>query len=163
MTAEAAGANSGGGTFESEYHDGKFHEDSAEGGGEVQVDLSCVSDGYFGVVANSDARLKLQVIKDEDTYTYDVVMGKTQIFPLQCGNGSYTIKVMKNISGNSYYELYVTSADVKLDDPLAPYIRPNTYADYSKDSDCVKKAADLAEESGERAASSSQGLRLHMR
>ena len=55
---------------------------------------------------------------------------------------------IQNISGNSYYELYVTSADVKLDDPLDPYIRPNTYADYSKDSDCVKKAAKMAEESG---------------
>ena len=140
--------NSGGGTFESEYHDAEFHEDSAEGGDEVQVDLSCVSDGYFGVVANSDARLKLQVIKGDETYTYDVEQGSEQIFPLQCGDGTYTIKVMKNISGTSYYELYVTSADVKLDDPLDPYLRPNTYADYSEDSDCVKQAAKMAAESG---------------
>ena len=61
------GENSSGGTFESEYHDAEFHEDSAEGAGEVQVDLSCVSDGYFGVVAKSDSRLKLQVIKDDET------------------------------------------------------------------------------------------------
>jgi len=142
------GENSSGGTFESEYHDAEFHEDSAEGAGEVQVDLSCVSDGYFGVVAKSDSRLKLQVIKDDETYTYDIEQGSEQIFPLQCGDGTYNIKVMKNISGNSYYELYVTSADVKLDDPLAPYLRPNVYADYSKDSDCVKKAAEMAKESG---------------
>lgn len=140
--------NSSGGTFESEYHDAEFHEDSAEGAGEVQVDLSCVSDGYFGVVAKSDSRLKLQVIKDDETYTYDIEQGSEQIFPLQCGDGTYNIKVMKNISGNSYYELYVTSADVKLDDPLAPYLRPNVYADYSKDSDCVKTAAKMAGESG---------------
>ena len=144
----SGGGENGGGTFESEYHDAKFHEDSAEGNGEVQVDLSCVSDGYFGVVANSDARLKLQVFKDDETYTYDVEQGSEQIFPLQCGDGTYTIKVMKNTSGNSYYELYVTSADVKLDDSLGPYLRPNVYADYSEDSECVKTAAKMAGESG---------------
>ena len=143
----SGGGESGGGTFESEYHDAEFHEDSAEGGGEVQVDLSCVSDGYFGVVANSDARLKLQVFKDDETYTYDIEQGVEQIFPLQCGDGTYTIKVMKNTSGNSYYELYVTTAEVKLDDPLDPYLRPNVYADYSEDSDCVKTASKMGEES----------------
>lgn len=142
------GDKSGGGTFETEYHDAAFHEDSAEGDSEVQVDLSCVSEGYFGVVANSDARLKLQVFKDSETYTYDIEQGTDQIFPLQCGDGTYTIKVMKNVGGSSYYELYVTTADVKLDDPLDPYLRPNAYADYSESSDCVKKAAEMAESSG---------------
>ena len=142
------GDKSGGGTFETEYHDAAFHEDNAEGDSEVQVDLSCVSEGYFGVVANSDARLKLQVFKDSETYTYDIEQGTDQIFPLQCGDGTYTIKVMKNVGGSSYYELYVTTADVKLDDPFDPYLRPNAYADYSESSDCVKKAAEMAEESG---------------
>ena len=146
---ESGGADGGNaGSFKPKYHDAEFHEDSAEGNGEVQVDLSCVSDGYFGVVANSDARLKLQVFKDDETYTYDVEQGREQIFPLQCGDGTYTIKVMKNTSGNSYYELYVTSADVKLDDPLDPFLRPNAYADYSEDSECVKTAAKMAGESG---------------
>lgn len=151
----ASGGDGGGGeggsdagSFEPEYHDAEFHEDDAEGEGEVQVDLSCVSKGYFGVVAKSDARLKLQVLKDDETYTYDIEQGVEQIFPLQCGDGTYTIKVMENVSGNSYYELYVTSADVKLDDPLDPYLRPNVYADYSKDSNCVKTAAKMAGESG---------------
>lgn len=34
------GDKSGGGTFETEYHDAAFHEDNAEGDSEVQVDLS---------------------------------------------------------------------------------------------------------------------------
>jgi transglutaminase-like putative cysteine protease len=99
-------------------------------------------------VANSDARLKLQVIKDSETYTYDIEQGTDQIFPLQCGDGTYTIKVMKNVGGSSYYELYVTTADVKLDDPLDPYLRPNAYADYSESSDCVKKAAEISAKAG---------------
>ena len=144
--ASSGGGNSdGGGDFESEYHDAEFHEDSTEGGGDVQVDLSCVSDGYFGVLANSDTRLKLQVFKDDDTFTYDLESGVPQIFPLQSGDGTYTIKVMENVSGNSYYEKYSTSASVTLNDEFAPFVRPNAYADYSEDSDCVKEASKLAE------------------
>ena len=140
--ASAAEGSEGG--FDAKYHGAKFHEDSAQGGGGVQVDLSCTSDGYFGVLANSSAKLKLQVIKDADTYTYDLPNGEPQIFPFQCGDGTYTIKVMENVSGNSYYELYTTSASVALKSPFSPYVRPNAYADYSKSSDCVKEAEKMA-------------------
>ena len=150
-SSSASSDGSGGsseGDFEAEYHDAEYHEDSATGDSEVQVDLSCVSDGYFGVLADSDAKLKLQVFKDDETYTYDIEQGTPQLFPLQCGDGSYTIKVMKNVSGNSYYELYSTDVSVTLNDPLDPYVRPNAYADYSEDSDCVKEAAKMAEGCG---------------
>ena len=144
----AAASSSGGGDekgdFEAEFHDAEYHEDETNGNGEVQVDLSCVSDGYFGVFAESDARLKLQVFHGDDTFTYDVEQGIPQIFPLQCGDGDYTIKVMKNVSGNNYYELYVTNVSVTLNDPNAPYVRPNAYADYDENSDCVKEAAKMA-------------------
>ena len=143
--ADSAGADSaGGGSFDAEYHDASFSEDSAEGNSEAKVDFSHTSDGYFGVLANSDSRLKLQVFKDSDTFTYDVEQGKPQIFPLQGGDGSYTIKVMKNVSGTSYYELYSTSTSVTLNDSKAPYVRPNVYANYSKDSECIKKASQMA-------------------
>ena len=141
-TAKAADKEDG---FETpKFRKATFNKSKAEGNEEVQVDLSSVSSGYIALVCNSDARVKLQVIKDEDTYTYDVVMGKTQIFPLQCGNGSYTIKVMKNIEDNKYFELYKCEANVKLKDKLGPYLRPNQYADYTEKSECVKEAADLA-------------------
>ena len=146
--ASSGGAASDGGEpgdFEAEYHDAEYHEDSATGNGEVQVDLSCANDGYFGVYAESDAKLKLQVFKGDETFTYDVEQGTSQLFPLQCGDGNYTIKVMKNISGNQYYELYSTNVDVSLSDPHAPYVRPNAYADYDESSDCVKEAAKMAE------------------
>ena len=141
MNSEGKAAES---SFDAEYHEAKYHEDSAQGNSEVQVDLSCVSEGYFGLLANGSSKLKLQVFKDDETFTYDVENGIPQLFPLQCGDGTYTIKVMENISGNQYYELYSTSASVTLEDPLAPYVRPNAYADYDENSDCVKEAAKMA-------------------
>ena len=132
------------GSFDAEYHDAEYHDDSTQGNGEVQVDLSCSSEGYFGLLANSSSKLKLQVFKGDETFTYDVENGTPQLFPFQCGDGTYTIKVMENAGGNQYYELYSTSASVTLEDPNAPYVRPNAYADYTEDSDCVKEAAKMA-------------------
>lgn len=128
------------------FRSASYDKGSAIGNGEASVDLSHTQEGYIGVVVNSDTRIKLQIIKGKETYTYDVEIGKPQIFPLQLGDGAYTIKVMKNVEGNTYYELYKCNADVKLKDKFQPFTRPNQYADYSKKSECVKQAAKLAKE-----------------
>ncbi len=140
----SGGESSGGGGFKAEYRPATFHEDKAEGSGGTKVDLSATHEGYFGVLCNSDSKLKLQVFKDSDTFTYDLDSGKAQIFPLQSGDGYYTIKVMENVSGNNYYELYSTGANVSLKTPRSPFVRPNVYANYSEDSECVKEASKMA-------------------
>ena len=126
-----------------------FHEDEAEGNDEVLVDTSRSSKGFFGLHCTSDKKIKVQVFKDDDVYTYDVVTGKDQIYPFQLGDGSYTIKVMKNIADTKYSELYATSVDVSLDNEFEPFLRPNQYAEYTEDSDCVKRAAELAAQAGD--------------
>lgn len=137
-----AGDNAKG--YKASFHDATFHEDKAEGSDDVKVDLSATSDGYFGVLASSDKRLKLQVFNGDDTFTYDIPQGKPAIYPFQCGDGEYTIKVMENVEDNKYYELYTTRASVSLDNSKAPYVRPNIYANYTKSSNCVSEAAKLA-------------------
>lgn len=129
------------------FRDSVFHEENAQGNAEAKVDTSEASSGYISVLVNSDARIKVQVLKDKDTYTYDAAQGKPQIYPLQCGNGNYTVKIMKNVEGNSYYELYACQVDVKLKDKFQPFTRPGQYADYNKKSDCVKVAREMAEQS----------------
>lgn len=126
------------------FRDAVFKSDNAQGNGEVQIDLSSSSKGYMALKCDSDARIKLQVFKGDETYTYDVVQRKKQVFPFQCGDGSYTIKVMKNISDSNYFELYTCYADVHLKNSKAPYLRPNQYANYKKDSQCVQEASNLA-------------------
>ena len=142
----ALSAEGGSGGYEvPKFRGAKFHEDKAEGNEEVQVDLSAVSKGYIALVCDTDARVKLQIFKGEEAYVYDVVMGKTQIFPLQSGDGTYVIRVMKNLEDNKYFELYKCEAEVKLKSEFEPYLRPNQYADYSESSECVKKAAEIAQ------------------
>ena len=103
----------------------------------------------MAVSAESSSRLKFQVIKGEDTYNYDIDSdGTPSVLPLQCGNGTYQFRVMENITDSKYAELYSTSADVKLKDEFQPFLRPSDYVDYSKDSACVKKAAEIAAKAG---------------
>ena len=132
-----------------EFRDAVYDESSAQGNSEVLVDLSGVDEGYFALICYSDVKTKLQVFKGDEVYTYDVVLGKEQIFPLQMGNGTYTIKVMKNIVDTKYSELYCCTAEVDMADEFDPFLRPSQYADYDESSDCVKKAAEIAASSAD--------------
>lgn len=118
---------------------------AAEGNSEAIVDMSHVNEGYVAMRCVSDAKIKFQVLKDDLTFTYSVVIGADQIFPLQCGSGHYIFKVMKNIEDKKYAELYKCEADVQIADPFDPFLRPSQYANYSEESACVQMAHSMAE------------------
>lgn len=124
----------------------EFHENKAQGNGNAALDLSAVDQGYVAVSAESGKRLKFQVKKDDATYNYDIASdGTPSVFPLQGGDGDYLFKVMENITGTKYAEMYSDTCTVKLKDEFQPFLRPSDYVDYTKKSACVKKAAELAE------------------
>ena len=152
ITAGCGASGDGGGTDTGgkyeipEFRDVSFDEASAEGE-EVRTDISHSSQGYFAVLSESDARIKLQVNRDDDSYIYDVPSGSPQFFPFSLGDGDYHIRVMKNTDGDRYAELYSVDASVKLDSEFEPFLRSNQYAPYTEGSACVKKARELAESS----------------
>ena len=122
-----------------------FHPDLAEGKAGALIDLSAAAEGYVAVSATSDKRLKFQVRKDDWTYNYDIASdGTPSIFPLQCGNGHYTFRIMENVTEKKYVQIGGAERDVTLIDEFQPFLRPSDYVDYSPDSACVKKAAELA-------------------
>lgn len=136
---------SGGGYQPPGFADAVFHEDAAEGNESAKVDLSATSQGYVAAAAYSDKRLKFQVICGEQTYNYDLPAdGSPVVFPLQCGDGQYTFRVMENVSESKYAMLYQTDADVTLSDEFQPFLRPGIYANFTEASACVRKAKDLA-------------------
>ena len=141
----------GGGSWEPEFRSSSFDSSAAEGNDEVMVDMSSVSKGYVAIHCEpTDTKIKFQVIKGDLTVTYSVVTGKDQIFPLQSGDGNYVFRVMKNITDKKYAELYKCEAQVTIADPLDPFLRPNQYADYTQNSECVKFAGSLAEGSASK-------------
>ena len=122
-----------------------FHPELAEGNDEVKLDLSSAAEGYVAVSARSDKRLKFQVLMGEWTYTYNIASdGSPSFFPLQCGNGEYTFRVMENISASKSVQIYRAVHEIVLLDEFQPFLRPSDYSKYDADSACVKKAAELA-------------------
>ena len=151
VTARAEGkAGSGGGKYTvPPFADAAFHEDKADDYGVVKIDVSAVSQGYVAVSCVADNRLKFQVMKGDATYNYDLASdGTPGIYPLQCGDGQYAFRVMENVVDTKYAELYSLNCDVKLADEFEPFIRPSNYVSYTPDSECVKRASQLAGESG---------------
>ncbi|MBQ7599552.1 MAG: transglutaminase domain-containing protein [Clostridia bacterium] len=123
----------------------EFHPDEAHVDGDVMLDVSCLNKGYVAVSAKSDSRLKFQVKFGEKTYNYNISSdGEPSVFPLQHGDGEYKFRVMQNTTESRYIELYSETCDVVMDSEFEPFIRPSDYVPYSKDSQCVSRAAGLA-------------------
>lgn len=141
----------GGGPYKApEFADAVFHEDKADDYGVVKLDVSAVNQGYVAVSCIADHRLKFQVMKDDATYNYDMESdGTPAVFPLQSGDGVYDFRIMENVVDTKYAELYSVSQDVKLDDEFQPFIRPSNYVKYDQNSNCVKKAQELAQDAGD--------------
>lgn len=78
------------------------------------------------------------------TYNYDLnTNGTYEVFPLQMGNCEYTLRVMKNVSGSSYTQLYSGTENVTLKSSLYPYLYPNQYVNFSTSSAIVPKASTI--------------------
>lgn len=122
-----------------------YHPDAAQGENDALLDLSCTEQGYAAASAVSDSRLKLQVVYGETKYNYDLPGDGTPIsVPLQSGNGNYTFRILQNTTGTKYAVLYETDKDVTLNDEFQPFLRPSQMVNYTADSACVQKAAELA-------------------
>lgn len=111
----------------------------------TKMDFSNASDGYVRI-SNTTAkkRLKVQVIRNNTTYNYDLKNGgKVEVYPFQLGEGEYKVRVLENTTGNKYTPLAEKSINVKLNSKFIPFLKPNQYIMYSNDWAVVKKAAEL--------------------
>lgn len=131
-------------TTSSGFLGSQFNQEKAVAKGTAYIDISSVANGYVAVSAVADKRLKFQVICGNATYNYDMSnTGKPSIFPLQSGDGQYKFRIMKNVQDKKYAEIHSVVCDVKLSDPYQPFLRPSDYANYSQNSRCVAKAAEI--------------------
>lgn len=122
-----------------------FHSDKAQGKNGGLIDASTVSEGYVGVSIRSNKQIKFQVTYGQVNYNYNVnANGAASFFPLQSGSGTYRFRLLENTGDNRYRELCSVTTDVALKDEFQPFLRSSTYVPYTKDSNCVKKAAELA-------------------
>lgn len=112
----------------------------------VAIDASNTRDGYImASYIGSSSKVKLQ-IKGPDgvTYTYDMKPEIYDTFPLSAGSGSYDIGVYENISGDKYSTAFYQTIEVQLKDEFTPFLYPNQFVNYSKDTEAVTLARELS-------------------
>lgn len=115
-------------------------------GADGSIDYSNTSQGYIAVrYTGSNPKVKLQVSCNGQAEPHVIPSDGTTVYiPLIYGNGTYKAFLGENIAGTSRYaEVVSVDFNVSLDSSLAPYLQPNMYANYSQNSDCVYKAAEV--------------------
>ncbi|MCR5675448.1 MAG: transglutaminase-like domain-containing protein [Lachnospiraceae bacterium] len=113
----------------------------------AEVDASRSADGYIIVRYMGECpKVKLQITGENGvTYTFNCKGGGEQeVFPLSSGNGDYQVTVFENIEGSQYAAAFSTTLAVAITDPAGPYLYPNQYVTFDKDSDAVALAEELA-------------------
>ncbi len=113
----------------------------------ASIDASNSSKGYImASYSGSNEKVKLQVTgPDGDCYTYLISdRGNYNVFPLTAGDGSYSLQVLENVSGDSYMISLDASIDVTLESEFDPFLYPNQYVNFNTDSSVVEKSKELA-------------------
>lgn len=110
------------------------------------IDYSNTSDGYImAKYTGSQSKVKVQITyPNGGSYSYDLnANGTYEAFPLTGGNGSYTVLVAENISGNSYASAASCNISVSISSSTAPYLRPSHMVDFKNGDAAVTKASQV--------------------
>lgn len=111
------------------------------------MDTAHISDGYVQVsYRGSNSKPVIRITAPDGTkYQYDLPKDHSYCaYPLNCGDGTYSIAVYEHYQGESYTALYKTKLEVRLRDALLPFLYSNPYCDFSEASEVVGAAMDAA-------------------
>ena len=117
-----------------------------EGNG-VAIDASHTDQGYIMMRCEpSEMRLKARISTEQQTYYYDLPGGDDySVFPLQMGDGVYTVRVMEQVESDLYAMRYGVEIEVRLGGETLPFLYPNQYVWYDETTKTAQKAAELAQ------------------
>ena len=113
----------------------------------VTIDASHSDQGYVMIRCRAgDKRLKASISTSAQTYYYDLPVGEDySVFPLQMGDGTYSVRVMEQVEGSRYGVRYGTTLEVRLASETIPFLYPNQYVWYDGKTKTVQKAKELAQ------------------
>lgn len=111
------------------------------------IDVSNMDEGYVMAkyIGQGSGTIKLIIQKiGGSSYTYNIFeKDKYEAFPLTEGNGEYKITVYEGVGGSKYSTANGTTEKVSLKNELSPFLYPNQYVWFNKDSSVVALAENL--------------------
>ena len=113
----------------------------------AEIDYSNSRYGYVKLrfLEQTDASVRVIVTGPSDRqqqYRLNVD-GRWEVFPLSDGNGRYSIGVFEQVSGNRFATANTATVNVSLLNEFVPFLRPNQFVNFDRDSRAVAKAAEL--------------------
>jgi hypothetical protein len=92
----------------------------------------------------TNAKMKIGVTKDDQSYYYDLGNGSNELdIPLTMGNGKYTLKILKNISGTKYSVVQSTNIELELTDEKVVFLQSNVIVNFELKDKAILKAESL--------------------
>lgn len=112
---------------------------------QVRIDISNAHEGYFFIqYTGENDDVKIQIIcNDGITYTYKILVGDT-VVPLTQGSGLYQIIVYEGMGNGQYSVVLAENVEIEVTNEFGPYLYPNYYVNFTKDSEAVSVGKQLA-------------------
>lgn len=110
------------------------------------VDFSSSNEGIVKVLFNSGSvvKNKLVIQSGEIKYVYNISNQKDYVnFPLQLGNGNYSVKIYENTTGTKYKNVYSEAFDVQINPVLKVFLTSTQQINWNKDDDAIVLAGQL--------------------
>jgi len=121
-----------------------------ESNDKASIDYSNIKDGY--IIAEyrekTDKTLRVVVTAPHgEMYVYSLSDGgKAEIIPLTEGDGEYRIGIYERFEADSFVMIVSIAVDVELKDEYAPFIHPNQFVNFTRESELVSLAAELTKD-----------------
>ena len=115
------------------------------------VDASNTGEGYVQLrYAGEAAKAKVQLtLPDGSLYTYTLAPGDYETLPLTGGGGTYGVAVLENAFDNIYALAFSGEFQAEDVDEFKPYLYPNQYVWFTKDSRVTALGVELSEQAAD--------------
>ncbi|MCT4619671.1 MAG: transglutaminase-like domain-containing protein [Marinisporobacter sp.] len=101
-------------------------------------DYSKIDTGLIRINFPSKENVKIMIKKDNTKYFYD--LNPNTNFPLQLGNGDYTVAVLEKLEGNKYKLITSEKIMLQMKNPNNVFLTSIQMVDWNPNMDAIKKA-----------------------
>ncbi|MBU5437845.1 transglutaminase-like domain-containing protein [Tissierella sp. MSJ-40] len=107
------------------------------------IDKTNLSNGLISTnyKLKKDVETKIMISKGDITYTYDLKSNNS--FPLQLGDGEYTVSILENVAGNKYRLVEKEDITLKSIDGNKVFLQSIQIVNWNQHMDSVKRAKEL--------------------